>query len=166
MNKKTTKIVFLGILVSVAMIFSYIEHQIPAFVAFPGIKLGLPNIAIIVVLYRIGWKEAICVNLIRVLLVSILFGTTLSLLYSVAGATLSLLIMIIMKNLKMFSKVFVSISGAIAHNIGQVLVAVFVTETAELLYYLPFLVITAVVSGVLIGLIGTKVVEKLERIEI
>lgn len=164
--KKTAKIVFLGILVSVAMIFSYIEHQIPAFIAVPGIKLGLPNIAIIVVLYKLGWKEACLVNLIRVLLVSILFGTTLSLLYSVAGAVLSLTIMIIMMKVKIFSKVFISISGAIMHNIGQIMVAIFVTETSELLYYLPILLISGIISGVLIGLIGTKVVEKLERIEL
>ena len=91
---KSKKVAFLGLFIAVAMILSYIEVQIPTFVAIPGIKLGLPNIAIIIVLYKVGWKEAIIINLVRVLLVSILFGTTLSLLYSVAGAILSFGIMV------------------------------------------------------------------------
>ena len=163
---KSRKIAFLGIFVALAMIFSYIEVHIPSFVAIPGIKLGLPNIAIIVVLYKVGWKEAATINLVRVLLVSVLFGTALSLLYSIAGAVLSLLIMIILKKTKIFSSVMVSVSGGICHNIGQIGVACLVLKTAELLYYLPVLLISGTISGVLIGLIGAQVVKKMERFEL
>jgi heptaprenyl diphosphate synthase len=148
------------------MIFSYIELQIPPLVAIPGIKLGLPNVVIIIALYKFGWKEAIVINVLRVLLVSVLFGTVLSLLYSVAGAILSLFVMIILKKSKIFSTVLVSVFGAISHNIGQITVAIFVLETSELLYYLPVLLITGTISGLLLGLIGATVVKKLDNIKI
>ena len=162
---KTRKIAFLGLFTAVAMILSYIEAQIPSLVAIPGIKIGLPNIAIVVVLYKVGWKEALSINLVRVLLVSILFGTALSLLYSISGAALSFAIMIILKKSKIFSSVMVSVSGGIFHNVGQIIVACLVLKTSELLYYLPALLISGTISGILIGLIGAQVVKKLEKTE-
>ena len=134
---KAKNIAAFGVYVALAMIFSYIELQIPPLVAIPGIKLGLPNVVIIIAMYKFGWKEAILINILRVLLVSVLFGTVLSLLYSIAGAILSLFVMIILKKSKIFSTVLVSVFGAISHNIGQITVAIFVLETSELLYYLP-----------------------------
>ena len=154
---KAKNIAAFGVYVALAMIFSYIELQIPPLVAIPGIKLGL---------YKFGWKEAIVINVLRVLLVSVLFGTVLSLLYSVAGAILSLFVMIILKKSKIFSTVLVSVFGAISHNIGQITVAIFVLETSELLYYLPVLLITGTISGLLLGLIGATVVKKLDNIKI
>lgn len=163
---KAKNIAAFGVYVALAMIFSYIELQIPPLVAIPGIKLGLPNVVIIIALYKFGWKEAIIINVLRVLLVSVLFGTVLSLLYSVAGAILSLFVMIILKKSKIFSTVLVSVFGAISHNIGQITVAIFVLETSELLYYLPVLLITGTISGLLLGLIGATVVKKLDNIKI
>ena len=163
---KARKTAFLGIFTALAMILSYIEMQIPSFIAIPGIKLGLPNIAIIVVLYKSGWKEAVSINLVRVILVSILFGTVLSLLYSLAGAMLSLAIMILLKKIDKCSTVMVSVTGGICHNIGQIAVACFVLKTAELVYYLPVLLISGTISGVLIGLIGAQVVKKLNTTEL
>lgn len=162
---KTRKIAFLGLFTAIAMILSYIEAQIPPLVAIPGIKIGLPNIAIVVVLYKVGWKEALSINLVRVLLVSVLFGTALSLLYSISGAALSFAIMIILKKSKIFSPIMVSVSGGIFHNIGQIVVACLVLQTSELLYYLPVLLISGTISGILIGLIGAQVVKKLEKTE-
>ena len=163
---KTKKIAFLGLFIALAMILSYIELQIPTFIPVPGIKLGLPNIVIIIVLYRFGWKEAVIISIIRVLLVSALFGTALSLLYSISGATVSLLVMIILKKINKFSSVMVSVSGGIFHNIGQIGIAAFVMKTVELLYYLPVLLIGGTVSGIIIGLLGAQVVKKLDKIEI
>lgn len=163
---KSKKTAVLGVCIALAMIFSYIELQIPSFVAIPGIKLGLPNIVIIIALYKFGWKEAVIINILRVLIVSVLFGTVLSLLYSIAGAVISLTIMIILKKLSIFSTVLVSVFGAICHNIGQIAVAIFVLDTSELLYYLPVLLITGTVSGILIGLIGANVVKKLEKVKL
>ena len=163
---KAKNIAAFGVYVALAMIFSYIELQIPPLVAIPGIKLGLPNVVIIIAMYKFGWKEAILINILRVLLVSVLFGTVLSLLYSIAGAILSLFVMIILKKSKIFSTVLVSVFGAISHNIGQITVAIFVLETSELLYYLPVLLITGTISGLLLGLIGATIVKKLDNIKI
>lgn len=164
MKQRTSKVAFLGIFTALAMILSYIESQIPTFVAIPGIKLGLPNIAIIVVLYCIGFKEATFINLVRVILVSLLFSSTLTMAYGLAGATLSLIVMGLLKKSNFFSPIVVSVAGAISHNIGQIIVAIFVTQTSQLMYYLPILLFTGTISGVIIGLIGAQVVKKTEKI--
>ena len=161
---RSQKVAFLGIFTALAMILSYIEPLIPSFVAIPGIKLGLANIAVIVILYKIGWKEAFAVSIIRVILSSLLFTTVLSMLYSLAGAILSLFAMILLKKIKL-STITISVIGGVCHNIGQIAVAIFMTETAELVYYLPVLLITGTISGILIGLVGAITVKKMEKLE-
>lgn len=161
---RSQKVAFLGIFTALAMILSYIETLIPSFVAIPGIKLGLANIAVIVILYKIGWKEAFAVSIIRVILSSLLFTTVLSMLYSLAGAILSLIAMILLKKIKL-STITISVIGGVCHNIGQIAVAIFMTETAELVYYLPVLLITGTISGILIGLVGAITVKKMEKLE-
>ncbi len=161
---RSQKVAFLGIFTALAMILSYIETLIPSFVAIPGIKLGLANIAVIVILYKIGWKEAFAVSIIRVILSSLLFTTVLSMLYSLAGAILSLIAMILLKKINL-STITISVIGGVCHNIGQIAVAIFMTETAELVYYLPVLLITGTISGILIGLVGAITVKKMEKLE-
>ena len=161
---KIKRVALIGMLTAVAMIFSFIESQIPPFVAIPAIKLGLPNIVIIFALYKLGWKEAILINIVRMLLSSLLFGNLMMLMYSFSGALFSFIIMIILKKLN-FSIVTVSILGAIMHNVGQIICAALVVATVELLYYLPILIITGVISGVIIGLIGALCVNKLKTFE-
>ena len=149
---RSQKVAFLGIFTALAMILSYIETLIPSFVAIPGIKLGLANIAVIVILYKIGWKEAFAVSIIRVILSSLLFTTVLSMLYSLR------------KKIKL-STITISVIGGVCHNIGQSAVAIFMTETAELVYYLPVLLITGTISGILNGLVGAITVKKMEKLE-
>ncbi len=160
---KVSKITSLGLFVALAMILSFIEHQIPPLVSVPGIKLGLPNVAIVFVLYGIGEKEAVAVSLVRLLLVSMLFGSMMSLMYGAAGAVLSLTVMILLKKSGKFSYVTVSVTGGVCHNIGQIAVACFVTKTSELLYYLPVLLISGTVAGVLIGLLAGIVIKRMEK---
>ena len=162
---KSSKVAFLGMFTAFAMILSYIESQIPVFVAVPGIKLGLPNIAIIVILYKMGWKEAATVSLIRVILSSVLFGTGMTLLYSLVGGALSLTAMILLKNIKAITSVTVSVIGGICHNIGQISVAIFLTNTDELIFYLPFLLISGTIAGVVIGLISGQTVNKMKKFQ-
>ena len=159
-----SRVAFLGLFTAFAMILSFVESQIPTFVAIPGIKLGLPNIAIIIILYKFGYKEAITVSLLRVLLTSLLFGTVLSMLYSIAGAVLSFVAMILLK--KFLSIVTVSVIGGVCHNIGQIVVACLVTETAQLMYYLPVLVISGVIAGIVVGLVAAVSYKKIETIDL
>lgn len=153
----------MGLLVALAMILSYVESLIPAFVAVPGVKVGLANIVVIFALYTLGPVEALTVSLLRVILSSFLFGSVLSLLYSLSGALLSLGGMIVMKKLKIFSTLVVSVTGGVLHNVGQILVACLVLETDVLLYYLPVLILSGVVTGAVIGIIGSLVIKRLEN---
>jgi len=160
---KTKKVAFLGLSIALAMILSFVESQIPALVAIPGIKVGLPNLVIVFLLYRVGWKDAVIVSVIRTLLVSILFGNIQMLTFSVAGAALSLAAMILLKKTDWFSTVTVSIVGGIFHNIGQIVAAIIWTETAGIVTYLPVLLISGTVAGAVIGLISGMLVEKLKK---
>jgi heptaprenyl diphosphate synthase len=157
---KTSKITFLGLFTALAMILSFVETLLPPITtAFPGIKMGLPNIAIMFILYRIGWKEATLVSIVRVILVSILFGSVMSMAYSLAGAALSLLVMTLMQKFTTFNKVSISVLGGVCHNVGQVLVAWLITDTAQIVYYLPVLLISGSAAGILVGL-GAGMLEK------
>ena len=156
-------IAMMGLLVALSMILSYVESLIPAFVAVPGVKVGLANIVVIFALYTLGPIEALIVSLLRVILSSFLFGSVLSLLYSLSGALLSLGGMILMKKLKIFSTTVVSVTGGVLHNVGQILVACLVLETDVLLYYLPVLILSGVITGAVIGIIASLVIKRLEN---
>lgn len=158
---KTRIVVHMGMLIALAMVLSFIESQIPAFIAVPGMKLGLANIAVVFALYSLGFREALGISLIRVLLSAILFGSAVSGLYSAAGAILSLIGMALLKKTGFFGTVGVSVSGAVLHNLGQIGIACFIMRTQALVYYLPFLILSAVVAGIVIGIIAAVLVERL-----
>ena len=162
MKYSTKKITTLALTVSLALIFSFIESRIPAFVAIPGIKVGLANIAVIFTLYKLGVKEAICVSILRVFLVSILFGTPVSLIYSISGAVLSLSVMILLKKLTPLSEVTVSVSGGIMHNAGQILAASLMLETNVVVYYLPFLILSGTIAGIAVGTVSALLIKKVK----
>lgn len=159
----TKKMVTLSALIAVAMILSYIESLIPAFVAVPGVKIGLSNIATVFALYALGWPYAICVSLVRVLLSALLFGNTVSLFYSLSGAVLALLVMIVLKKLGLFSSIGISVAGGVFHNAGQIIAACIVMKTAAISLYIIPLVITGTIAGVIIGIIAGMLVERLKK---
>ena len=158
----TKKLTTLAVTVTVAMVLAFIETRIPAFVAIPGVKVGLANIAVIFALYKFGWREASVVSLVRVALVSLLFGSVVSLAYSAAGAVLSLAIMILLRKIGIFTEVAVSVVGGITHNIGQILVAFILLETDVVFYYLPFLLISGIIAGVAVGVVSALLVRKIK----
>ena len=162
--KKTKRIALLGLTVALAIIMSYIEVLFPLNFAVPGIKMGLANIVIVFVLYRMSLIDAVTVSLVRVFLVSLLFGNFMSLAYSLAGAVLSLALMVLLKKTEKFSVVGVSVAGGVMHNAGQLLMAVILMGTAQIAYYLPVLVITGTVTGVLIGLVSALVINRVKKI--
>ena len=165
MRKETRKIALLGVLTSVALVLSYLEAMLPPIsTAVPGIKMGLPNIIIIFLLYKFGLKEAVTVSIIRVFIVALLFGNVMTLAYSVAGAVLSIALMTIMLKLDWFSTIGVSVVGGISHNLGQILVAIFLFDTIQIGYYMIVLSITGTIAGVVIGIISSILVKKLEKV--
>ena len=146
------------------MILSYVESQLPAFVAIPGMKLGLTNIVVLFALYVIDAKAAAFINLVRIILVALLFGTALSLAFSLAGGALSFLVMVLLKKTNRLSIMGVSAAGGVSHNIGQILVAMVAMNTRAIALYLPVLWLTGIFSGVLIGIIGGIVVGRVKKI--
>ena len=162
MRKSARKIAFLGLCTAVAMVFAYVELLIPPlFTAVPGIKIGLPNIAIIFVLYRIGLKEAAAVSFVRIVAVALLFGNPMTFAYSIAGGVLSLVAMAVLKRIDAMSIVGVSVAGGVLHNVGQILMAMLLLGTAEIGYYLVILAVTGTVSGIFIGLCGGFAVKRI-----
>ena len=164
MANKSRTVAFLGLCTALAMILAYIEAVLPPiFSAVPGIKMGLPNIIIIFLLYRKGPSFAILVSLLRIALISTLFGNAMAFFYSIAGGILSLLVMILLSKLRFLSTVGVSVAGGVAHNVGQILMAMLLLETTELAYYLAVLIVTGTISGALIGLCGAMLVKKVPK---
>ena len=159
----TKKVAFIGLSITLAMILSYIESKIPIMVAIPGVKVGLPNLIIVFILYKVGWKETIAVSLVRIFLVSLMFGNLQSMLFSVSGAALSLAGMILLKKINCFSSITVSIVGGLLHNIGQILMAVLWTKTPQVVLYLPMLLATGTIAGFVIGLLAGMLVKRLEK---
>ena len=159
---KTKKLVTLAVTISVAMILSFVESRIPAFVAIPGVKVGLANIAVIFALYKMGWREAIAVSVIRVLLVALLFGSVVSLAYSIAGAAISLSLMILLRKIGIFTEVAVSVVGGITHNIGQILIAFLLLETKVVFYYLPFRMVSGVIAGIAVGVAAALLIKRIK----
>ena len=160
----TKKIALCGVLTALAMIFSYIESVIPIPIPVPGIKLGVANIAVITILYVLGVKEAIVINLLRIALTALHFGNVNSFLFSISGAVLSLTIMIIMKRLDFFSCIGVSVCGGVMHNVGQIIAAVFIMGSEAIVLYLPVLIVSGVFTGVVIGVVSGIVAKHVKKV--
>ena len=155
----------LGFLLALSLILSYIESILPFSVGIPGIKLGLPNLVVILLLYVYSAKEAFTVNLLRILLSGFLFGNLYSILYALAGALCSFCLMLFLRKAKCFSIVGVSIGGGVFHNVGQILVAVFVVDTFAPAFYLPFLIIAGAVTGFLIGIVALRLLPYIQKLK-
>lgn len=159
---RTRKIAFVGITASLALLLSYVEFLLPPiFVAVPGIKVGLPNVIILCVLYCLDIKYAALVSFIRLCISSLLFGNVMTFWYSAAGAVLSLAVMGILKKTDKLSAVGVSVAGGVTHNLGQVLVAMLLLDTPQIAYYLIVLTITGTIAGIFIGLCGAILIKRI-----
>ena len=158
MREKTRSVALMGVCVALAMILSYVESFIPSPVY--GVKIGLPNIVTVYMLYRFGMIKASAVSALRVILTAILFGSVMSLAYSLAGAILSIAVMSALKRTNLFSRVGVSIAGGVSHNVAQLAVAVLITGVGAVAYYLPTLLIGGVVAGLVVGIAGATVIKR------
>lgn len=162
MRTKTKKLTLYALLLALALILSYLESLVPMSFAVPGIKLGLPNVVMVFALYRLGFKAVGSISIVRVLLVSMLFGNVMTMAYSLAGAVISLVLMWLLKKSGKFSPVGVSVAGALGHNAGQIFTAMLLLETGGIIYYLPALCISGAVTGVLIGILGGILVKRIK----
>ena len=164
---KTKKMVFLGLMVGYSLILYILETYIPNpfIVFFPGAKLGLTNIITLVSLLIFGFKETFIIVTVRVILSSIFAGPMSYLLFSIGGAYLSLIVMFLVNKIKGFSVIGVSIAGAIAHNMGQLLVASILVDNFLMITYLPFMLATSLVTGLFVGIVSQFCYSKMDRIK-
>ena len=159
-SARTRRVALCGVLCALALVFGYIEHLLPLPIGIPGVKLGLANLVTLLLLYLTDAKTAFSVNLIRILLSGLLFGSAVSLSYSLAGGLLAFFAMLLIKKLGCFSIVGVSVCGGIAHNVGQMAVAAFLVSELRILLYLPILLIAGTLTGFLLGLCGTLILKR------
>ncbi len=159
---RVKKISNLGLLLAIALILGYVETLVPIPFYVPGMKLGLSNLAVMFALYTYGHREAFVILIMKVLLTGFMFGNLVSIGYSLGGGTLALIFMVLCKFLSIFSKIGVSMSGGVAHNLGQLAVAAVLLETKSLIFYLPILMLSGLITGFFLGIICHMVLERLK----
>lgn len=158
------KVAFIGLLIAFGLALSFLESLIPQVIPIPGVKLGLANFAVLMTLYLFGFKEALIMNFARILLASMMFGSAFSFFYALSGALLSILIEVLLIKIDKMSEIGVSVAGGIAHNVGQILLAIIITKTIGVFYYLPFLIVSGILAGIVIGILVKKIRPVLKRI--
>lgn len=161
--KKSEQIAYCAMLTALSMIFSYIEALLPLSIGIPGVKLGLSNLVVVTGLsfLPVGWVFLVLV--LKVTLVSFLFGNFSIWIYSMAGGVLSFFVMLAVKRRKGFSLVGVSIAGGVSHNAGQLAVAALTVKSLAPLYYLPVLIAAGAVAGAAIGIVSQRVQKHIVR---
>ena len=152
-----------GLFLALALVVSYIEVLIPIPVGIPGVKIGLANAVIMVLLFFSTWQRTLLISIVRILLAGFLFGNPMTIVYSLAGGIRSLFCMVILKKIKGFSGVGISVGGGVAHNIGQLSVAVLLMENARIYYYAPVLLGTGTIAGIAIGVLTGILIRKLPK---
>ena len=162
-NGSARRVAVSGLLTSLMLVLGLIERQFPLTAAIPGIKLGLANLVVVVALYLLNARQALMISVVRILLVSFTFGNMAALLYSITGGLLSFAVMVLCRRIKDLSTMSVSVAGGISHNIGQILVAVFVVKNLNLLFYLPVLMIAGIITGLLIGLVAGLIIPSVRK---
>lgn len=160
---KNREITELGLILAIAFVLSYMESCIPVFIAVPGVKLGLANIATMYVLYRYTPWKAVVFMILRVLLTSFLFAGLNTMIFGLVGGSISIICMLIAMKIKKFSVLGISMTGAIAHNFGQIIVACIVMSNINVFYYLPILIITGLISGFFVGYLTALLMKRTVR---
>lgn len=158
---ETKKITLSALMSALALIFSYIEFLIPFSPGIPGIKLGIANIVVLIALYYLGAGYAVVINLVRVFVAGLLFNGLFGALYSLSGALMSLIVMMLLKKSGLFSVTGVSLAGGVAHNFGQLIVAAFLISNIKIFIYFPVLIFSGLISGIAIGILAHIILSRL-----
>lgn len=162
MNLK--KLTILGLLLANALVLSYVESLFGFYIGIPGAKLGLANLVTLLLLYTYGAKEAVIMNLLRILMTGFLFSGLFGIIYSIVGAGFSFMAMYLVKKTGKFSILGVSITGGVTHNIGQLMVAMILMGNQNVIFYLPVLLIAGTVTGMILGYIGALLLPYLKKL--
>ncbi len=163
-DNKTRRVALCAVFTALSMILSYVDSLIPLIPSVPGIKLGLANLVIVFALFSLSIPEAVLINIARVLLTGFTFTGMSGLLYSLAGAVLSLAVMCLLKKTGRFSVIGISMAGGVFHNLGQLLVACLLISDIRILSYYPALAAAGTITGILIGIISHELIRRLVKI--
>ncbi len=162
----TKRLTRMAILTAVALSIFIVELQLPTLTPIPGVKLGLANIITVYAMFALGPADTALILLTRILLGGIFAGQMMALFYSLAGGLLCYLVMLVLRRLFTQKQIWIcSVFGAIAHNLGQITVAILITRTPALIYYLPVLMVSGIIAGVFTGLCAQFVVNKMPRLK-
>lgn len=161
-----TRVVHFGVFTALALIFSYVESLIPINFGIPGVKLGLANLILIIAMYKMSIREVYLLAVSRIVLAGFLFANLFSIIYSLAGGLLSLTVMYFLKKSERFSLMGISMAGGVSHNVGQLMMAMFVLESFNIAYYFPVLLISGLLTGLVIGIIADEMLKRLKNIKI
>ena len=156
-------VALMAMMIALAMIFSYVETMIPINFGIPGVKLGLANLVIVAAIYLFGGRQAFLISIVRIFLSGFMFGNLASIMYSLAGGRHSLAVMLLLKKTDKLSILAVSVMGGICHNIGQLIVAMLVVENLKLIFYVPVLLISGFLTGLLIGIVCRVILPAVKR---
>lgn len=162
-SKRLTR---MALLTAVALAIFVVELQLPALTPIPGVKLGLANIITVYAMFALGPADTALILLARILLGSMFAGQMMALFYSLAGGALCYLVMLVLRRLFTLKQIWIcSVFGAIAHNLGQITMAILLTRTPALIYYLPILLVSGIIAGCFTGLCAQFVVCKMPRMK-
>lgn len=162
---KTKDITIIGILTAMSVVIAIIESYFTFALDFiPGLKLGLANIVIIFALYKYNFKTALIISLVRVFIVALVrTGFGLNFFFSLSGAIFSIIAMTLAKKTKL-SIIGISVIGSISHSIGQVLIGMFLLNNSNVIYYLPYLLLFSIPTGIIIGIIAKKLLDGTKKL--
>lgn len=161
-----SRVAYFGVFTALALIFSYVESLIPINFGIPGVKLGLANLITLIALYKMSVKEAFLISIARVVLSGFIFGNLFAILYSLAGGLLSLTIMTWFKRSNKFSIYGISMAGGVFHNVGQLMMAILVVESVTIAGYLPVLLVSGLLTGLVIGVVSGETLKRIGKIKI
>ena len=161
-----SRVAYFGVFTALALIFSYVESLIPINFGIPGVKLGLANLITLIALYKMSVKEAFLISIVRVVLSGFIFGNLFAILYSLAGGLLSLAIMTWFKRCNKFSIYGISMAGGVFHNVGQLIMAMLVVESVTIAGYLPVLLVSGLITGLVIGVVSGETLKRIGKIKI
>ncbi len=163
MSSKVRRLAIASMLAALALIFSYVEVLIPLPVPIPGVKIGIANLVILIAIYRLNFRYAFTINMVRIVIAGLLFSGVFGMIYSLAGGILSILVMFLLYKTNKFSMVGVSMAGGVTHNLGQLLTACVLMQTPSLMSYFPVLLFSGLISGIVIGIVAYFVEKRLPK---
>ena len=162
-RKSAGRVALCGMLITVALMFSYLESFLPVPLPVPGVKLGIANAVTIFCMFTLSVPETVTVSVLRVLLAGLLFQSPVVIVYSLAGAACSIAGMYVLKHLPGFGFVGISVGGAVLHNLGQCAVAAVISGTGNIMWYMSVLLVTGTVAGLAVGLVSGVIVRRVLR---